>query len=148
MRLAVPTAHAEDLFYHGSEVRSSRLLCATDEVEFLVVRNPFTGKLNGTTSCLISMFSSCMQYIYIYMYVYIYICVYIFIYAYVHTYMFSSCTFRSVACAKKKSAQPAPCTPRPVRGGELTLERVDSDTNPPPPSQRASATLRQCNAGW
>ena len=41
-------AHAEDLFYHGSEVRASRLLCATDEVEFLVVRNPFTGKLNAT----------------------------------------------------------------------------------------------------
>ena len=41
-------AHAEDLFYHGSEVRSSRPLCATDEVEFLVVRNPFTGKLNAT----------------------------------------------------------------------------------------------------
>ena len=41
-------AHAEDLFYHGSEVRANRLLCATDEVEFLVVRNPFTGKLNAT----------------------------------------------------------------------------------------------------
>ena len=51
MRPVVLTAHAEDLFYHGSEVRSSRLLCASDEVEFLVVRNPFTGKLNGSASC-------------------------------------------------------------------------------------------------
>ena len=40
--------HAEDLFYHSSEVKAHRTLEAGDEVEFLVVRNPFTGKLNAT----------------------------------------------------------------------------------------------------
>jgi len=47
-------SHAEDLFYHGSEVRANRLLMAGDEVEFLVVRNPFTGKLNATQIYLIN----------------------------------------------------------------------------------------------
>ena len=81
----------------------------------------------------------------------IYICICICICVCIHTHIyicFQVVPFALSPAQKKISAQPAPCTPSPERGGELTLERVDSDTNPPPPSQRASATLRQCNAGW